>query len=251
MVDAVSRFSDRVDAYVKYRPTYPREIVPYLAETVGLTPEWLIADVGCGPGISSTIFLENGNRVTGVEPNDAMREAAREYLSEFDQFELVNGRSDSTGLPDRSLDMVMAAQAFHWFDPVSTRSEFDRIRKPGAPIMLMWNLRQETSTPFLFEYEAFIQRWSSDYHVVKHNNIGDDEVEAFLGTGCTKAVFENKQVLDFDGVLGRISSSSYMPPEGSDAFGPMSIALRELFAKHAVADRIEILYDTIVYTSHT
>jgi len=251
MSDPVSRFSNRVEAYVKYRPTYPREVVSYLGEKVGLTPEWIIADVGCGPGISSKIFLENGNRVIGIEPNDAMREAAAEYLADYDRFVMVAGRSDETALEDHSVDMVMAAQAFHWFEPQPTRREFDRIRRPGAPIMLMWNLRQETTTAFLVEYELFIQRWSSDYHIVKHNNIGDDEVQAFLGEDCEKAVFPNKQVLDLDGVRGRIVSSSYMPHEGSEAYEPMIAALRELFAKHAVADRIEILYDTIVYTSHT
>ena len=251
MADSVSRFSNRVEAYVRYRPTYPREVVSYLKEKVGLTLEWVIADVGCGPGISSKMFLENGNRVIGVEPNDAMREAAHEYLGAFEDFEIINGRSDEIPLNDHSVDMVMAAQAFHWFEPEGTRREFDRVAKPGAPIMLMWNLRQETTTPFLIEYEDFIQRWSSDYHVVKHNNIGDAEVEAFLGDPYEKALFPNKQILDLDGVLGRIVSSSYMPPEGSDSYKPMVIALRELFAKHAVADRIEILYDTIVYTSHT
>src|SRR5438309_10209421 len=113
-----------------------------------------------------------------------MRDAAAEYLAASDRFQILDGRSDDIPLEDHSVDMVMAAQAFHWFEPEGTRREFDRIRKPGARIMLMWNLRQETTTPFLIEYEEFIQRWSSDYHVVKHNNNGAPKVAAFLDCGC-------------------------------------------------------------------
>src|SRR5437660_12465119 len=112
MSDSVSRFSNRVADYVKYRPDYPSEIIDFLAKAIGLTAEWTIADVGCGPGISSRIFLENGNRVIGVEPNEAMREAGREYLAGYDKFEIIDGRSDATTLADASVDMVVAAQAF-------------------------------------------------------------------------------------------------------------------------------------------
>src|SRR5437764_3296077 len=100
MSDTVSRFSNRVADYVKYRPDYPLEIVAFLTKECGLTKDSVIADVGCGPGISSKMFLENGNRVIGVEPNAAMRDAAREYLNAFDNFSIVNGRSDATTLAD-------------------------------------------------------------------------------------------------------------------------------------------------------
>ncbi len=86
MTDTVERFSNRVANYVKYRPDYPVEIVGYLEKTCGLTTTTAIADIGCGTGISSRIFLENGNRVVGVEPNVAMREAALECLAAFARF---------------------------------------------------------------------------------------------------------------------------------------------------------------------
>ena len=246
-MDTVSRFSDRVTNYVKYRPDYPREIVAFVTDACGLTPASVIADIGCGPGISSKMFLENGNRVIGVEPNAAMREAASEYLADYDNFEMVNGRSDATTLPDASVDLVTAAQAFHWFDAEKTKPEFDRILKPYGHIALIWNLRLEDATPFLIEYEDFIRRYSTDYVAVRHNNITDDEVASFLGPPFGKEVFANKQVLDFDGLKGRLLSSSYIPNEAHPGYANMMAELRELFAKHAVADRIEILYDTIIY----
>lgn len=249
MSDTVSRFSDRVANYVKYRPDYPREIIPFLKEACGLMPESVIADVGCGPGISSKMFLENGNRVLGVEPNDSMREAAGKYLREFERFEAVNARADATTLNASSVDLVVAAQAFHWFDPEPTRLEFARILKPGGHIVLIWNLRLEDATPFLVEYETFIRRYSPDYVAVKHNNITDEEIAAFLGPQFGKRTFPNKQVFELTGLKGRLLSSSYIPNESHATYPAMIDELRELFAKHAVADRIEILYDTIVYHS--
>src|SRR5258708_29430755 len=127
MTDTIERFSNRVANYVKYRPGYPREIVGFLEAKCGLTHESVIADIGCGTGISSRMFLENGSRVIGVEPNAAMRAAAEEYLAGFPNFMPVDGTSDRTTLPDASVDLVVAAQAFHWFEPEKTRPEFGRI----------------------------------------------------------------------------------------------------------------------------
>src|SRR6266700_3319449 len=104
MSDSVERFSNRVENYLKYRPDYPSEIIPFLAENCGLTPESIIADIGCGTGISSRMFLENGNRVFGVEPNAAMRDAAVGFLVKFPWFIPVDGTSDNTTLADASVD---------------------------------------------------------------------------------------------------------------------------------------------------
>jgi len=249
MSDTVERFSNRVENYVKYRPDYPREIIDYLEKNCGLTRDSVIADVGCGPGISAKMFLENGNLVIGVEPNAAMRAAAIGYLSAFPNFTPLDGRSDQTTLPDASIDMVVAAQAFHWFDPVKTRPEFKRIARPNGWIVLIWNLRQEDTTPFLIEYEQFIQDHSVDYHVVRHNNVTEKEIGDFLGPDFRNAKFDNVQEFDFDGLLGRLASSSYMPPEGHVKYDRMAAELRALFAKHAENGRIKILYDTNIYHS--
>ena len=176
-----------------------------------------------------------------------MRLAAVEYLAQYSNFEIVGGRSDATTLDDSSVDFVVAAQAFHWFDAQKTRPELDRILKPGGHIVLMWNLRLEDATPFLIEYEKFIRRYSPDYVAVRHNNITDAEVAGFLGAGFGKQVFANKQVFGFEGLKGRLLSSSYIPNEAHPSYADMIDELRELFAKNAVADRIEILYDTIIY----
>src|SRR6478735_6793410 len=136
MTDTVERFSNRVENYVKYRPHYPREILDYLRDTIDLRPDKLVADIGCGTGISSRLFLENGNTVIGVEPNDAMRAAALDQLADFVTFMPVAGTAEDTTLDDDSIDIVVAGQAFHWFDLVKIKKEFKRILKPGGHIVL-------------------------------------------------------------------------------------------------------------------
>jgi SAM-dependent methyltransferase len=248
-MDNIARFSNRVENYIKYRPDYPREIINYLTENAGLTTTSVVADVGCGPGISSKMFLENGNRVIGVEPNDAMRAAAIEYLGEFPDFTVVDGRSDATTLNDDSIDMVVVGQAFHWFEPEGARVEFARILKPDGAVVLMWNERQLDSTTFLQEYEAFIDQFALDYSRVRHENVKTDDLAAFFKNGYQKAVFPNVQIFNYDGLKGRLLSSSYIPAEGHPSHEPMLKELETLFAKHNENGKIEVFYDTTVYVS--
>lgn len=249
MTDSVERFSNRVANYIKYRPHYPAAIIGYLAEKCDLTLDSVIADIGCGTGISSRLFLENGNRVIGIEPNAAMREAAVEYLAGFPEFELVDANSTDTSLPENSVDLVVAAQAFHWFEPEKTRTEFNRILKPGGHIVLIWNERQLYSTPFLVDYEAFLIKYAYDYGNVRHENIAGDQLSDFFRTEYAAMTFPNHQDFDFDGIKGRMLSSSYMPNESDAVFDEMVKELQALFAKHAENGRIRVLYDTNVYTS--
>ena len=247
MTDTVERFSNRVANYIKYRPNYPREIIGFLEANCSLTHESVIADIGCGTGILSRLFLENCNRVIGVEPNTAMRAAAKEQLAEFPDFTVVNGTSDKTTLPDASVDTVVAAQAFHWFDAEKTRPEFHRILKSGGYIVLIWNERQLDTTPFLVEYEAFLLKYAYDYGTVRHENIHQEELSAFFQRSYGSATFQNIQVFYLDGLKGRMLSASYMPNEADAIFPEMIEELRILFAKHAENGRIKVFYDTNVY----
>lgn len=247
MSDTVERFSNRVENYVKYRPGYPPEVLQLFCEEMNLRPESVIADVGSGTGISAKTFLENGNDVFGVEPNEGMRSAAERFLSDFANFHSLNGTAENTGLPGDSVDLVIAAQAFHWFHTENTRSEFKRILKNGGFAVLIWNERQLNTTPFLREYEQFLLKFANDYTKVRHENIDEEKLFDFFGGDFQRATFENRQILNFDGLRGRVLSSSYMPAEDDQSYLPMITELTALFAKHAENGKIEISYDTNIF----
>jgi SAM-dependent methyltransferase len=249
MSDTVERFSNRVANYVKYRPGYPAEMLGLFRDEMRLTPESVIADLGSGTGLSARLFLENGNKVYGVEPNAAMRAAAEEFLKDFPTFESVDGMSTATTLPDASIDIVIAAQAFHWFDPEPTRDEIRRVTKPGGHVALIWNERQLDTTPFLREYESLLQRFANDYAAVRHDNVSEETLARFFGRGFERRTFENRQVFDFEGLRGRLLSSSYMPAEDDPQFAAMNGELHAVFAKHAEGGKITVFYDTNVFYS--
>src|SRR5205809_5538182 len=121
--DAKQRFSNRVADYVRYRPGYPPAVLDHLRAECGLRPGHVIADIGSGTGLLSELFLKNGNRVYGVEPNAEMRQAGEEYLASYDGFCSVEGSAESTTLGDSTIAFVTAGQAFHWFEPSAVRSE--------------------------------------------------------------------------------------------------------------------------------
>jgi ubiquinone/menaquinone biosynthesis C-methylase UbiE len=216
---------------------------------MGVGSDSLLADVGSGTGISAKIFLDAGSKVYGVEPNEAMRGAAEEFLSGYPKFVSVDGRADATTLRNDTVDIVYAAQAFHWFDPETARNEFKRILKPGGYIALIWNERQLDTTPFLIDYERLLLKFADDYTKVRHENVNEVALRNFFLQDFETYVFAISQVLDLDGLLGRAASSSYMPSAGHARFDEMENELRMLFAKHAESDRITVLYDTKVYFS--
>lgn len=245
--NTVERFSNRVENYVKYRPDYPREILDLFRDEMNLQKTSVVADIGSGTGISAKLFLENGNKVFGIEPNEAMRQAAEDFLQDFPNFQSVNGTAENTSLLDKSLDFVIAAQAFHWFDQTKTRDEFKRILKDNGFVALIWNERQLDLNNFLRDYEKFLSEFGTDYQNVRHDNITAESLKEFFQTDFREVVFFNSQSLNFNGLKGRMLSSSYIPSAENPLYEKMLIKLKLLFAEHAENGKIEILYDTKVF----
>jgi len=241
------RFSDRVADYVRYRPGYPPELLECLRRTCGLRPQWVVADVGSGTGLLAKVFLENGNRVFGVEPNAAMRAAGDEFLRGFDQFTSQEGRAEATGLPVHSVNLITAGQAFHWFDRQRTRTEFERILKPGGWVALVWNERL-TSTPFLAGYEQLLHRYSPDYPKVDHRNVEEAALGEFFHPGRLRQdTFFMRQQFDWEGVRGRWLSSSYVPAAGQPGHDEMRGELKTIFSRYQQDGLVDWEYKTRVY----
>jgi SAM-dependent methyltransferase len=249
--DSTRRFSDRVADYVKFRPSYPDQVVTFLHETCGIAPDALVADVGAGTGISTKLFLDAGHPVTAVEPNQDMLDAATGWLSGHAGFRAVAGTAEATTLDDASVDLVIAAQAFHWFDPPSASREFARILRPGGMVALFWNSRLLTGSPFLEDYEALLRRYGVDYSEVAERYSDDAAMAEWFGERFAhKAAFPNVQVLDFEGLEGRLMSSSYAPKAGHQNHRPLLSALRELFDRTAQNGTVDFAYSTRLYVGY-
>lgn len=246
--NSTTRFANRVDDYVKYRPHYPVEIVAFLEQHYQLSPDKLIADIGAGTGISAELFLDAGYKVIAIEPNKEMREKSIALLQHrFSGFYALDGTAENTGLEEENVDAIIAGQAFHWFDREKAKVEFERILKPGGIVVLVWNERN-TISGFEKEYDELIKQHGKDYVTVDHRNISDEFIAAFFNPAPVQLeVFKNQQVFDFNGLEGRLLSSSYMPSREDEGYERMISAVRHLFDRYQENDRITIHYATKVY----
>lgn len=245
---STQRFSNRVDNYVKYRPGYPDEVLTFLSEKAHLSDKSVIADVGSGSGIFTQLLLDQGYTVYAVEPNDAMREHAEKELKTYSTFRSVNGTAEETTLANHSADLVVCAQAFHWFNQEQTKVEFKRILKPVGMVALIWNNRQIDIDEFAIAYELLLQQKGSDYKEVNHRNITDVDFINFFRNGKYElAKYSNVQVFDEDGLLGRAFSSSYIPPKDTEAGQVFLADLKELFAQYQTNGTVDFVYQTEVY----
>lgn len=245
--NATSRFSDRVENYIRYRPGYPPDALRYLQDECGLSPRHVIADIASGTGIWTRLLLENGNQAFGVEPNSEMRQAGERLLAAFPKFTSIAGTAEATTLPDASVDFVTAAQAAHWFDRARARREFVRILKPGGWLVLLWNERLTDSTAFLREYEQLLLTYGTDYEDVRHERTTDAVNEFFDPAPYQEHAFDMQQEFDYAGLEGRLLSSSYAPGPEHPKHSPMLGELQQIFQKHAIAGRVAVDYKTRVY----
>lgn len=246
-MDTLNRFSNRVDNYIKFRPDYPVEILAFLKQKGFLKRESVIADIGSGTGISAELFLKEGYNVIGVEPNKEMREAGERLLAGYKNFKSVDATAEHTGLENESVDLIVAGQAFHWFDKEKCKAEFKRILKPGGIVVLMWNDRRTDTTQFLQAYEDFIKMFATDYLQVNHKNIDEKIFNSFFEGDYQMESFLNYQYFDLQGLKGRILSSSYMPAEGHKDFDFMMSVLKKIFTRFAEEGKVTIEYDTKIY----
>jgi SAM-dependent methyltransferase len=245
--NATSRFSDRVENYVLYRPGYPGEALQALKEECGLARDHVVADAASGTGIWTRVLLENGNPVFGVEPNAEMRAAGERLLARFPKFTSIAGTAEATTLADHSVDLVTAAQAAHWFDRKRARGEFVRILKPGGWLALLWNERVTDSTAFLRDYEALLLKYGTDYQDIRHERTTAEINEFFDPAPYQERVFDMRQEFDYAGIEGRLLSSSYAPGPEHPRHAPMLAELRRIFDAHAVEGRSTFAYKTRLY----
>lgn len=247
--DSKERFTKHVDNYVKYRPGYPAEAMDCLLRECGLAAGSLVADVGAGTGKFTRGLLERGLCVYAVEPNDAMRAAAIAELAGFDGFHAIKAAAEDTGLADSSVDAVIAAQAFHWFDQTRFRQECRRILKPGGKVALVWN-RRETTPGFMREYWGVIKRLYDNYEAGSaQEHITAAVFDSFFADYEIHNFFW-REPHDFEALWGRALSNSHAPGPGHPNHEPLRAALRALFEEYQEEGQVFFIYKTEVVIGH-
>jgi SAM-dependent methyltransferase len=238
------KFSRKAEVYAKYRPSYPKDILEILGVQIGFTKEKIVADCGSGTGILSRIFLDNGNLVYSIEPNDEMRSFAEKDLYQYPKFVSVNRVAENTGLPSGSIDLVTAGQALHWFDREKARGEFARILKPSGYVMIIYNERKKEDG-MMDDYDQIIDRNASKSETP---DIDTEYLTKFFDSKDYKEfTVPNEQVLDYDGLIGRATSASYLPSRNDPGFDSLEKDLRRLYDTYQKNGKIILRYDTILF----
>ncbi|MFF2447004.1 class I SAM-dependent methyltransferase [Neobacillus sp. NPDC058068] len=238
---STEKFTDKAEVYAKHRPGYTHEYIEYLLTATSLNEGNVVADIGSGTGILSGQLLESGLTVFGVEPNDDMRRKAELALKQNGRFISVNAAAEHTTLDDQSVDLVTAAQAFHWFDKEKFKQECQRILKPNAKVALVWNSRDGSSV-LNKESAEICQRYCPNF---KGFSGGIEETEdvfkQFYKDGKYDfRRFRNDLEFDFAGFLGRYLSASYAPKKTDKEYEPFVSAFTDLFKKYSNNGKIII-----------
>ncbi|WP_158945225.1 class I SAM-dependent methyltransferase [Granulicella sp. S190] len=232
MSDNTERFTGRVEDYERYRLRYPEAVIEILERVCGLQREQLVADIGAGTGMLADLFLEHGNAVIAIEPNDDMRAACEKLASAWPGLTVKKGTAEATGLEEASVDLVAVGRAFHWFDHEKTAQEFRRILRPEGWVVLVSNSRLRDESPLSLDYEALLRKHGTDYEANRERYDIAPRVDVFFTGGeLIREEVHSEQRLTLEELVGQTQSLSVTPESGHVKYEGMQAALREFFAK--------------------
>jgi len=239
MIDAKERFSGIANTYDIYRPSYPDNLIKWILKTARVHQGDLVADIGCGTGIASRLIAKKGLQVTGIEPNREMLSIA---IEKNGGLQYRQGSAERTGFSDHSIDVVISAEAFHWFDLGKTMPELQRILKPRGFCCAFWNVREKT--PLLKEYDELLKSYSTEYPTMRRckDTIADIKVFPSIKKLVEKQ-FTYSQTMTLDDLIGRAYTVSYIVygVKDHDAF---KRKLEMLFKKFSSNGKITFDYKT-------
>ena len=232
MTKNAERFTGRVADYERYRLRYPAAVIRILMERCGLVREHLVADVGAGTGMLAELFLENGNAVVAVEPNDEMRAACERLASLWPGLTVKKAAAEATGLEDASVDFIAVGRAWHWFDRKRAVSEFRRILRPNGWVVLVTNRRRKDDSVEAREFEEILMEFGTDYRALQGEyRVYDEMVPVFDGGVVERETIRGEQALTLEEFLGQTQSLSVAPMPGDAKYAGMQRALRDFFER--------------------
>ena len=245
--DNRNKFSGRAGQYAAGRPSYAIGFIKELHDIYGLSADTMVADIGSGTGKLTRQLLELGCTVFGVEPNVEMRQVAELELSSFPNFWSVDGDASSTGLPDESVDVITAAQAFHWFPVEEFREECLRIGREGCPIFLIWNQR-DMDSPAVRDLYRLYSLFGKDF---KGFNGGlrqdDDRIRNFFHDAYSMKEYDNPLYYSKEEFCARCLSSSNAPLPEEEAYEMYVAEAERIFDCYAEEGKLKMPNMTTVY----
>ena len=247
-MDNKERFTKKVNNYVKYRPTYPQELIDYLFTDLGFSNNSIIADIGAGTGILTRLLADRVKTLYAIEPNKNMREACKKSCKNFKNVITIDGSAEDTTLMDNSIDFITVAQAFHWFDEINCLKEFKRILKPENNVVLIWN-RKDNEDPSVQENSELCKKYCPDFKEVAGNSkiSPDNYKDLFKNKICKYKVFDNDLILTLESYIGGTLSSSYAPLGNDPNYQDFIDELTALFHKYSNQGKLLVKSKTHSY----
>jgi SAM-dependent methyltransferase len=169
-------------------------------------------------------------------------------MPEYKNFISIDARAEETGLKEKSIDLIISGQAFHWFDVEKAKKEFNRILKEDGRAVLFWNARKVRATGFLIEYESLLKKFGNEYETAGHRNLDDKIFENFFNTdGYRLEILDNSKYSDFEELKGGLLSASYIPLKGEENYDRMISDLERLFKKFNIDNKVKLEWNTKIY----
>lgn len=231
------RFGSRANAYAAFRPSYPDGAIDAALEGLGDPWALTIADVGAGTGISARLFAQRGATVAAIEPNARMRAAAEPHS----RIQWLDGTAERTGLATASVDAIVVCQAFHWFATAQTMHEFRRVARRRAALL---QYERDEGDAFTKAYGDVVRAYATD-DTERLREIALNVFGGFPNARIRRSAHRSSQALDREGLLGRASSSSYLPASGPHA-RQLRADLHALFERFERGNRVELAMVTFV-----
>jgi ubiquinone/menaquinone biosynthesis C-methylase UbiE len=199
-------FDAGAEAYERGRPGYPQEAVDALVRNLRIVAGSPVLELAAGTGKLTRMLEPTGAWTVAVEPVEGMRREFRRHLPEV---ALVAGTAEAIPMRDASVEAVVVAQAFHWFDGPAALAELHRVLRPGGRLALVWNVRDEMDPLSIALTELFDRyRRGVPQHRDRKWRTAFDETDLFTPLETSSFPFEQR--LTREGYLDRAMSVSFM-----------------------------------------
>ncbi len=238
-------FSLKVDDYCASRPDYPDQLFELLQSRCKLDGESVIADLGAGTGLLTRKFLQLGYRVFAVKPNAEKRAACDQYLGGFETYRSFEGRAEAIPLESASVDLIVAAQAFHWFEVEKAREECLRVLVREGRVALIWNDRLLSDPLHVALDELFADLGGEKRSALVAHEVRRNVPAFFRSSRPAEFTWQHEHFLDQQGLLSLVFSRSYMPKRDSLLAQTIYARVSEIFDELAIEGKVSVRYTTI------